>query len=111
MAEKDQQSAQQGADVDYKAKYEDLHHACMVANGRKRALLTKIAKDVKALLKIICEPDPPGCSGPIPTENLADLLKQVQEANATKLADLSTISDEIDDLMLQICDPNPPGCV
>ncbi len=111
MPEKPDQSAQAGRSIDYKAKYEELYSACGAANAKKRTLLTTISRNVGALLKIICEPDPPGCSGRIPTQNLEDLLLQVQQANALKRQQLKAIDDEIDNLMQQICDPNPPGCV
>jgi hypothetical protein len=104
------QSQSQGADVDYKAKYEELYAACGKANGERKKLLTTIAKDIGALLKVICEPDPPGCSGPIPGDKLADLLVKVQQANASKQQQLLAIDQKIDQLMQKICEPDPPGC-
>lgn len=110
MTEKPDQAAQEPVDVDYKAKYDALFAACGKANGKRKKLLTTISKDIGALLKIICEPDPPGCSGPIPTDRIEDLLVKVQEWNATKKQQLEAIDNEINLLMLQMCEPNPPGC-
>jgi len=110
MTDKPDQNAQQPVDEDYKAKYEALYAACGKANGERKKLLVVISKDIGALLKIICEPDPPGCSGPIPTEKLADLLVKVQQANAEKQAKLQTIVNEVNVLMQKMCDPDPPGC-
>ena len=104
------QNAQQSVDVDWQAKYEALFSACGKANGVRQKLLIKLSEDIGALLKIICEPDPPGCSGQIPTANLADLLKDVQRANATKKQQLQAIDHEIELLMQKMCEPNPPGC-
>ncbi|HEU5239784.1 MAG TPA: hypothetical protein VFU37_21815 [Pyrinomonadaceae bacterium] len=108
--DKPDQAAQQPVDDDYKAKYDALFLACKRANGKKKRLLTTISKDIGALLKIICEPTPPGCSGEIPTDNLEDLLVQVQQLNATKQEKLLAIDSEVNQLMAEVCDPNPPGC-
>jgi len=102
--------SQSGVDVDYKAKYEELYAACGKANGERKKLLTTIAKNIGALLKIICEPDPPGCSGAIPKDKLDEILVKVQQANASKLQKLQVIDGEIDQLMQIICEPDPPGC-
>jgi hypothetical protein len=114
MTDKPDQNAQQQQQPppvdDYKAKYEALFAACGKANGERKKLLVVISKDIGALLKIICEPDPPGCSGPIPTEKLADLLVKVQQANAEKQAKLQAIVNEVNVLMQKMCDPDPPGC-
>jgi hypothetical protein len=112
MSEKAAKSLQrEGHNIDYKAKYELLYAAVGEANTERKVILTNIAKDVKALLKIICEPDPPGCSGKIPDNNLEELLLNVQQANALKQEKLEGIADEIDILMQKMCDPDPPGCV
>ena len=110
MTDKPDQNAQQQPVDDYKAKYEALFAACGKANGERKKLLVVISKDIGALLKIICEPDPPGCSGPIPTEKLADLLVKVQQANAEKQTKLQAIVNEVNVLMQKMCDPDPPGC-
>jgi hypothetical protein len=105
-----QQQQQKPVDDDYKAKYEALFAACGKANGERKYLLQAVSKDINALLKIICEPDPPGCSGPIPTEKLADLLVKVQQANAEKQATLQALVKDLNVLMQKMCDPDPPGC-
>jgi hypothetical protein len=111
MAKKPDQRPPRRVDDDYKAKYDALYAACGKANGKRKKLATTIARDIRALLKIICEPDPPGCRGTIPTENLAELLVEVQQANAEKQEKLQAIDNEFDLLMQQICDPDPPGCI
>jgi len=108
--DKPDQAAQQPAE-DWKAKYEALFDACGKANGVRQTLLIKVSEDIGALLKIICEPDPPGCTGQIPKTDLEDLLKDVQKANAIKKQQLQAIDHEIDLLMQKMCDPDPPGCV
>jgi hypothetical protein len=110
MAKKPNQRPPRRVDDDYKAKYDALYAACGKANGERKKLLVAVSKDIGALLKIICEPDPPGCSGKIPTDKLADLLVKVQQANAEKQAMLQAIDREVDLLMEKICDPDPPGC-
>jgi hypothetical protein len=105
-----QQQQQKPVDDDYKAKYEALFAACGKANGERKYLLQAVSKDINALLKIICEPDPPGCSGPIPTEKLADLLVKVQQANAEKQVKLQALIKDLNVLMQKMCDPDPPGC-
>ncbi|HJZ82589.1 MAG TPA: hypothetical protein VKD91_19650 [Pyrinomonadaceae bacterium] len=109
--DKPDQNPQQPVDDDYKAKYEALYAACGKANAERKKQLVAVSRDIGALLKIICEPDPPGCSGKIPTDNLADLLVQVQQANATKQQKLQAIDKEIDLMMEKICEPDPPGCL
>ena len=111
MPENAAKYAQHKGQIDYKAKYEELYLACGEANAARKLLLTKIAKNIGALLKIICEPDPPGCSGKIPDQNLEELLLNVQHANAIKREKLQAIDDEIDVLMQMSCDPDPPGCI
>jgi hypothetical protein len=68
MTDKPDQNAQQQqqppVDEDYKAKYEALYAACGKANGERKKLLVVISKDIGALLKIICEPDPPAVADP-----------------------------------------------
>jgi len=110
MAEQPDQPSQSDNGIDYKAKYEELFAACGKANGEKKALLAQIAKNIGALLKVVCEPDPPGCSGPIPNDKLADLLLRVQQENASKKQKLEVIDSEINQLMQKICEPDPPGC-
>jgi hypothetical protein len=102
-------SAANGAD-DYKLKYDDLVQRVMRANGEKKKLLMNIADDVGKLLKGICDPDPPGCSGPPPPGKFEDVVRRVQKANAAKKARLKNISSDIDKLLQKICDPDPPGC-
>src|SRR5436190_14973203 len=110
MAKEPDQYSQAGTDVDYKQKYEDLLAACGKANGERKYLLTIVATDIQALLKVVCEPDPPGCSGPIPSDKAADLLLACQKANAAKKQQLQAIDHEIDQLMKKMCEPDPPGC-
>ncbi len=102
---------EQSADTDYKAKYDDLYQKVKHANGVKKVSCTKISNDITKLLKIICDPDPPGCSGPIPSSgSYEDLSRSVQKANAEKQKLLTTISSDIEVLLQTICDPDPPGC-
>lgn len=95
---------------DYKALYEALLADCGKANGERKYLLTKVAQDINALLKIICEPDPPGCMGSIPDDDPFSLLQACQKANADKKKQLQAIDNEIDQLMKKMCEPDPPGC-
>jgi len=104
------EASQSGVDVDYKAKYEELFAACGNANGDRKKLLTAIAKDLGALLKVICEPDPPGCSGPIPADKLTEILVKVQQANALKRDKVEVIITKVNEMMAVICVPDPPGC-
>jgi hypothetical protein len=103
-------SAENGGD-DYHLKYDDLVQRLMRANGEKKKLLMNIANDIGRLSKKICDPDPPGCSGPPPPPNkFAAVLREVQKANTDKKARLKNISSDIDKLLQKICDPDPPGC-
>jgi hypothetical protein len=108
--EKQRQPSQSDNGVDYRQLYEALLADCGKANGERKFLLTKVAADISALLKIICEPDPPGCSGAIPPDDLASLLVACQKANADKKKQLQAIDHEIDTLMKKMCEPDPPGC-
>jgi|SRR5215831_4178979 len=96
--------------VDYKEQYEELFAACGKANGERKILLTTVSGHIKALLTVICEPDPPGCSGPIPFDDPIALLKECQSKNADKKKQLQTIDHEVDALMMKMCEPDPPGC-
>lgn len=103
-------SAANGGD-DYKLKYDDLVQRVMQANGEKKKLLMNIADDIGRLLKTMCDPDPPGCAGPLPPPSKFGLvLRRVQKANAEKEARLTDISSDIEKLFQKICDPDPPGC-
>lgn len=104
-------SAEQTADVDYKAMYDDLVQRVMRANTEKEKLLINIADDLGILLRSICDPDPPGCSGPMPLGKFEDLILRVQNANADKKARLTNISRDIEKLVQKVCDPDPPGCL
>ena len=108
MSEKPGQHSQH---VDYKAKYEKLYRDCGEANAVKKELLVTISKKLGELLKISCEPDPPGCSGPIPGQDLEELFLSVQQANATKQEMLQSVNEDVNLLMQQICEPDPPGCI
>jgi hypothetical protein len=95
----------------YKGKYEELFAACGKANGVRQALLIKISKQIGALSKIICEPDPPGCDGEAPAKDLDGLVRDMQKANVAKKQMLQSIEAELDQLMEKMCDPDPPGCI
>ena len=113
MAYKPDQRAHQPVDVDYQSLYDALYASCGKANGDRKKLLTTIAKNIGALLKIICDPDPPGCAGPIqpvPDTEVPALLLKIQQANAEKQQKLQAINGEIEALMQKMCDPDPPGC-
>ncbi|SRR6266550_8231114 len=103
-------SGENGGD-NYKAKYDDLVQRVMQANGEKKKLLMKIADDTGKLRGKICDPDPPGCGGPLPPPTkFQAVLRGVQKANADKQARLSDISSDIDKLLQNVCEPDPPGC-
>jgi len=104
------QSAANGGD-DYKLKYDDLVQRVMQANGEKKELLMNIADAVGKLRGKICDPDPPGCGGPLPPPTKFEaVMRRVQTANADKKVRLKSISSDIDKLLQNICDPDPPGC-
>ena len=110
MEKQPDQSSHSHNGPDYKSLYEALLEDCGKANGERKYLLTKVAEDINALLKIICEPDPPGCTGQIPSDKAMELLQACQDANADKKQKLQAIDHEIDTLMKKMCEPDPPGC-
>jgi hypothetical protein len=96
---------------DFKSQYDDLVRRSQQANSDKQKRLDKIRDDIKDLFDIVCDPDPPGCSGPDrPTYSFEELCVNVQNANSAKKELLTKISEAIEALYLGICQPDPPGC-
>jgi hypothetical protein len=97
-------------DNDYQSLYDDLVRRSREANTEKRRILKGIAESLKELLRIACEPDPPGCNGPNPPGTLEELADACREWNTKKKELLTEISNDIEILLKRICEPDPPGC-
>jgi hypothetical protein len=104
------QSGQQPSTVDFETDYKKLYNAVYKANSDKKRRVEGISDDIKKCLKIVCEPDPPGCSGPDPSVTVEELARQCREWNSKKRDLLLKAEADIDGLLKVVCEPNPPGC-
>lgn len=95
---------------DYQTQYEDLAQRCKKANAHKKKLVQGIEKKTKQLFDIVCEPDPPGCSGPDPSLTMEELAEKCRNANSKKRELLATILEDVKALLKIACEPDPPGC-